>query len=86
MSLLNKWNRNIAHIVSAKGEALVVGRTRLKIVRSVCLVLMALVVIVIIDCNTKMFSNMVVEGNSNGNLMANNACPNRSSRCGGGCS
>ncbi len=49
MSLLNKWNRNIAHIVSAKGEALVVGRTRLKIVRSVCLVLMALVVIRLFD-------------------------------------
>ena len=50
--------------------------------------LMILVVIVIIDCNTKMFSNMI-EGNTNGNsnssLMAKDACPERSTRCGGGC-
>jgi len=45
MSLLNKWNKNIAHIISAKGEALDVGRTRLKIIRSLCLILFALVII-----------------------------------------
>lgn len=49
MSLFNKWNSNIAHIVSAKGEALEIGRTRIKIVRSICLVLMALVVIRLFD-------------------------------------
>ena len=45
MSLFNRLNQNIAHIVSAKGEALDIGRTRLKIIRSVCLVLFALVII-----------------------------------------
>jgi len=45
MSLFNKWNKNIASIVSAKGEAVQVGRTRIKIVRTICLVLFALVII-----------------------------------------
>lgn len=45
MSLFNRINQNIAHIVSAKGEALQIGRTRLKIIRSLCIVLFALVII-----------------------------------------
>lgn len=45
MNFLNRWNKNIAHIVSAKGEALDVSRTRLKIIRSLCLILFALVII-----------------------------------------
>lgn len=49
MSFLDRWNRHAAHIVSAKGEALEIGRTRLRIVRSLCLVLLALVVIRLFD-------------------------------------
>lgn len=45
MSLFHNWNRKIANIVSAKGEAIEVGRTRIKIVRSICLFLFALVII-----------------------------------------
>ncbi len=45
MSLFRRWNKNIAHIVSAKGEAIDIGRTRLKIIRSLCLVLFAFVII-----------------------------------------
>lgn len=45
MRFINRWNKNIAHIVSAKGEALTVGRTRLKIIRSLCVILFALVII-----------------------------------------
>jgi len=45
MSFFNKWNKNIAHLVSAKGEALEIGRTRLKIIRSLCLILFAFIII-----------------------------------------
>jgi cell division protein FtsI (penicillin-binding protein 3) len=45
LSSLNRWNKKIATLMSAKGEALYVGRTRLRIVQSLCLLLFALVLI-----------------------------------------
>jgi cell division protein FtsI (penicillin-binding protein 3) len=45
MSLLNRWNKNISTLISARGEVLYVGRTRLRIVQSLCLLLFALVLI-----------------------------------------
>lgn len=49
MRFFDKWNHHIAHLVSAKGEALEIGRTRLRIVRSFCLILLAVVVIRLFD-------------------------------------
>lgn len=45
MRLLNRWNKNIATLISSRGEALYVGRTRLRVVQSICLLLFALVLI-----------------------------------------
>jgi cell division protein FtsI (penicillin-binding protein 3) len=45
MSLLNRWNKTVATIVSSKGESLQIARTRLKIVRVICLFLFILVII-----------------------------------------
>jgi cell division protein FtsI (penicillin-binding protein 3) len=45
VSLLNRLNKNIATLVSPKGEALQVGRTRLRIIQTLSLVLFALVLI-----------------------------------------
>lgn len=49
MSLFNRWNKNIGLLISAKGEAMTIGRTRLKIVRSICLFLFALIIIRVAD-------------------------------------
>jgi cell division protein FtsI (penicillin-binding protein 3) len=45
MNLFNRWNKNIAGLISAKGEALTTGQSRLRIIRLFCLFLFALVII-----------------------------------------
>lgn len=49
MSLLNRWNKQIATLISGRGESVYVARTRLRVVQSLSLFLFALVFIRLTD-------------------------------------